>query len=60
MVIVVIIAGVVGFFAELFFRSFTNLGWRSGGNPAGARPGGTSQGSSKGPWVNPSGPWGRH
>jgi heat shock protein HtpX len=31
MVIAVIIAGVVGFFAELFFRSFTNFGWRTGG-----------------------------
>jgi heat shock protein HtpX len=31
MVIAVIIAGVVGFFAELFFRSFTNFGWSSGG-----------------------------
>ncbi|HEV3501239.1 MAG TPA: M48 family metallopeptidase [Bradyrhizobium sp.] len=31
MVIAVIIAGVVGFFAELFFRSFTNFGWGSGG-----------------------------
>jgi heat shock protein HtpX len=31
MVIAVIIAGVVGFFAELFFRSFTNFGWRYGG-----------------------------
>jgi len=31
MVIAVIIAGVVGFVAELFFRSFTNFGWRSGG-----------------------------
>ena len=30
MVIAVIIAGVVGFFAELFFRSFTNFGWGSG------------------------------
>jgi heat shock protein HtpX len=27
MVIAVIIAGVVGFFAELFFRAFTNFGW---------------------------------
>ncbi len=33
MVIAVIIAGVVGFFAELFFRSFTNFGWRYGGGP---------------------------
>src|SRR6195256_6328631 len=31
MVIAVIIAGGVGFVAELFFRSFTNFGWRSGG-----------------------------
>jgi heat shock protein HtpX len=29
-VIAVIIAGVVGFFAELFFRSFTNFGWGYG------------------------------
>jgi heat shock protein HtpX len=32
MVIAVIIAGVVGFFAELFFRSFTNFGWNPGGS----------------------------
>jgi len=31
MVIAVIIAGAVGFFAELFFRSFTNFGWSYGG-----------------------------
>lgn len=31
MVIAVIIAGVVGFFGELFFRLFTNLSWSSGG-----------------------------
>jgi heat shock protein HtpX len=31
MVIAVIIAGVVGFFAELFFRTFTNFGWSYGG-----------------------------
>ena len=31
MVVAVIIAGVVGFFGELFFRSFTNFGWSSGG-----------------------------
>ena len=29
MVIAVIIAGVVGFFAELFFRTFTNFSWSS-------------------------------
>src|SRR5260370_18475911 len=31
MVVAVIIAGVVGFFGELFFRTFTNLSWSSGG-----------------------------
>ena len=32
MVVAVIIAGVIGFFGELFFRMFTNLSWnRSGG-----------------------------
>src|ERR1700733_1395351 len=31
MVIAVIIAGVVGFFGELFFRSFTNFGYYGGG-----------------------------
>src|SRR6202020_1001863 len=30
MVTSVIIAGVVGFFTELFFRSFTNFGWGYG------------------------------
>src|SRR6201991_593014 len=32
MVIAVIIAGVVGFFGELFFRMFTNLQWNSSGS----------------------------
>ncbi len=32
MVIAVIIAGVVGFFGELFFRVFTNLSWNSTGS----------------------------
>jgi len=32
MVIAVIIAGVVGFFGELFFRLFTNLSWNSTGD----------------------------
>src|SRR3954463_16381078 len=31
MVIAVVIAGVVGFFGELFFRMFTNLSWNSSG-----------------------------
>jgi heat shock protein HtpX len=32
MVVAVIIAGVVGFFGELFFRLFTNLSWNSAGS----------------------------
>jgi len=36
MVIAVIIAGVVGFFAELFFRSFTNFGYYGGGYSGGS------------------------
>jgi heat shock protein HtpX len=32
MVIAVIIAGVVGFFGEVFFRIFTNLSWNSSGS----------------------------
>ena len=32
MVVAVIIAGVVGFFGELFFRVFTNFSWNSGGS----------------------------
>jgi heat shock protein HtpX len=40
MVIAVIIAGVVGFFGELFFRMFTNLSWNSTG-------GGSSWSSSR-------------
>ena len=41
MVIAVIIAGVVGFFGELFFRMFTNLSWNStgeAGRPRRPRP----------------------
>lgn len=41
MVIAVIIAGVVGFFGELFFRLFTNLSWNSSGG------GGWSSSSSR-------------
>src|SRR5271168_4406192 len=43
MVIAVIIAGVVGFFAELFFRTFTNFSWGWGGGYGG---GGWSSSSS--------------
>src|SRR3981189_3772900 len=32
MVVAVIIAGVVGFFGDLFFRMFTNLSWNSSGS----------------------------
>jgi heat shock protein HtpX len=45
MVIAVIIAGVVGFFAELFFRSFTNFGYY-GGYGGGYRRGSWSSSSS--------------
>ena len=37
MVIAVIIAGVVGFFGELFFRMFTNLQWNSSGGGSSSR-----------------------
>src|SRR5271156_5760225 len=45
MVIAVIIAGAVGFFAELFFRSFTNFGYY-GGYSGGYRGGAWSSSSS--------------
>src|SRR5580698_1119782 len=45
MVIAVIIAGVVGFFAELFFRSFTNFGYYGGGI-GGSRSSSSSSSSS--------------
>ena len=38
MVVAVIIAGVVGFFGELFFRVFTNLSWNSAAAAAGRPP----------------------
>ncbi|MCA6120788.1 M48 family metallopeptidase [Bradyrhizobium sp. WSM 1704] len=41
MVVAVIIAGVVGFFGEMFFRVFTNLSWNSSGS------GGWSSSSSR-------------
>jgi heat shock protein HtpX len=46
MVIAVIVAGVVGFFAELFFRSFTNFGWGYGGGYRGGRSSWSSSSSS--------------
>jgi heat shock protein HtpX len=46
MVIAVIIAGVVGFFAELFFRTFTNFGWSSGGGSSWSSSSSSSSSSS--------------
>ena len=46
MVIAVIIAGVVGFFAELFFRSFTNFGYYGGFGGRGSRSSSRSSSSS--------------
>lgn len=51
MVIAVIIAGVVGFFGELFFRMFTNLSWNSSGgswSSSSSRSSSSSDGDSKG------------
>src|SRR3954465_10795065 len=47
MVIAVIIAGVVGFFAELFFRSFYYSNWNFGGGRS-SRSSDSSDGDSKG------------
>src|ERR1700724_2910128 len=46
MVIAVIIAGAVGFFAELFFRSFTNFGYYGGGYGRGSWSSSSSDESS--------------
>src|SRR5580693_3305652 len=52
MVIAVIIAGVVGFFAELFFRTFTNFGyyggWGSGRSSSWSSSSSSSSSSSEG------------
>ena len=49
MVIAVIIAGVVGFFGELFFRMFTNLSWNSsGGSSSSSSSSSSSDSDSKG------------
>ncbi|MDI1262650.1 MAG: M48 family metallopeptidase, partial [bacterium] len=49
MVVAVIIAGVVGFFGELFFRMFTNLSWNSsgGGSSSSSRSSSSSDSDSK-------------
>lgn len=46
MVVAVIIAGVVGFFGELFFRVFTNLSWSSGGSWSSGSSSSSSRSSS--------------
>jgi heat shock protein HtpX len=46
MVVAVIIAGVVGFFGELFFRMFTNLSWNSSGSGSSSRSSSSSSSSS--------------
>jgi heat shock protein HtpX len=47
MVIAVIIAGVVGFFGELFFRSFTNFGYYGGGSWSSSSSSSSSSGSDR-------------
>lgn len=46
MVVAVIIAGVVGFFGELFFRVFTNFSWNSGGSWSSGSSSSSSRSSS--------------
>jgi heat shock protein HtpX len=48
MVVAVIIAGVVGFFGELFFRMFTNLSWNSTGGSSSSSRSSSSDSDSKG------------
>jgi heat shock protein HtpX len=48
MVIAVIIAGVVGFFGELFFRSFTNFGYYGGGSWSSSSSSSSDSSSSSG------------
>ncbi|MBR0852200.1 M48 family metallopeptidase [Bradyrhizobium diazoefficiens] len=46
MVVAVIIAGVVGFFGELFFRVFTSFSWNSGGSWSSGSSSSSSRSSS--------------
>ena len=48
MVVAVIIAGVVGFFGELFFRSFTNFGYYGGGGGSWSSSSSSDSSSSSG------------
>ena len=47
MIVAVIIAGVVGFFGELFFRMFTNLSWGSSGGSSSRSSSSSSDSNSK-------------
>lgn len=47
MVTAMIIAGVVGFFGELFFRMFTNFSWNSSGRSSSRSSSSSDSGSSK-------------
>lgn len=55
MVVAVIIAGVVGFFGELFFRLFTNLSWSSGGSWSSGSSSSSSRSSSSSDSKNSGG-----
>src|SRR5471030_1087914 len=48
MVIAVVIAGVVGFLGELFFRSFTNFGYYGGGSWSSSSSSSSDSSSSSG------------
>src|SRR5260370_3284698 len=52
MVIAVIIAGVVGFFGELFFRMFTNLSWNSSGGSSWSSSSSSPASSSSSPSLD--------
>lgn len=55
MVVAVIIAGVVGFFGELFFRLFTNFSWSSGGGSWSSGSSSSSRSSSSNDSKNSGG-----
>lgn len=55
MVVAVIIAGVVGFFGELFFRLFTNFSWSSGGSWSSGSSSSSSRSSSSSDSKNSGG-----
>lgn len=55
MVVAVIIAGVIGFFGELFFRLFTNFSWSSGGGSWSSGSSSSSRSSSSSDSKNSGG-----